>query len=270
MKRDAAVKRPETLVVETDGRGVTTLTLNRPEIRNAFDDVLIHDLTVILERLAEDRSIRALVLTGAGKAFSAGAQIDWMRAAGEQGEHENFQDAMALALMLKALDEMPAPTIARVNGPALGGGVGLTVCCDIAVAVETAVFGFSEVKLGIIPAAISPYAIRAIGARFARRYFLTGERFDAATAERIGMVHKVAADEAALDAAVEAMLAEILAGGPAAVRSSKDLIAHVAGKEIDDLVIRDTAQRIAKQRAKKEAREGLGAFLEKRKPDWGG
>lgn len=262
-----AIQRPETLRVDRDGRGVVRLTIDRPEIRNAFDGVLIADLTALLDELAAEDGIRALVLTGAGAAFSAGAELGWMRAAGEQGDHENFQDALRLAELMKRLDHMPMPTIARVNGHAMGGGVGLTACCDIAVAAEGALFALSEVKLGIIPGAISPYVLRAIGPHHARRYFLTGERFDAATALRIGLVHAVAPADG-LDAAVDALLAELLTAGPKAVRAAKDLIAHVALKEIDDLLIRDTAQRIAQQRAGDEAKEGLGAFLEKRKPGW--
>lgn len=262
------IQRPESILLDRDDRGVVRLTLNRPEIRNAFDDVLIADLTETLERLAREDGVTALVMTGAGPAFSAGAEIGWMKRAGQQGDHENFQDAMRLAALMKRLDSMPMPTIARVNGPALGGGVGLTACCDIAVAAAGTVFAFSEVKLGIIPGAISPYALKAIGERAARRYFLTGERFGAEEALRLGLIHQVAADEAALDAAVEALLGHITGSGPRAVRGSKDLIAHVADKPINDLVIRDTAQRIAQQRATDEAREGLSAFLEKRKPAW--
>lgn len=262
-----AIQRPETLVVDRDERGVVRLTLNRPEIRNAFDGVLISDLTLCLDALAADKEIRALVLTGAGAAFSAGAELNWMRASGEQGDHENFQDALRLAGVMRRLDTMPMPTIARVNGAAMGGGVGLTACCDMAVAADGALFALSEVKLGIIPGAISPYVLRAIGPRNARRYFLTGERFDAATAYRIGLVHEVAAADA-LDATVDALLAELLSAGPTAVRAAKDLIHHVATKEIDDLLTRDTAQRIAHQRVTAEAKDGLSAFLEKRKPGW--
>lgn len=262
-----AVKRPETLIVERDGRGVVRLTLNRPDIRNAFDGTLINDLTAQLETLAADGTTRALVLTGAGEAFSAGAELNWMKASGEQGDHDNFQDALRLAGLMRRLDEMPMPTIARVNGAAMGGGVGLTACCDMAVAAEDAVFALSEVRLGIIPGAISPYVLRAIGPREARRYFLTGERFDATTARRIGLLHEVA-PPGRLDAVVDDLLEKLLSAGPKAVRAAKDLIAHVALKEIDDLLIRDTAQRIAGQRAGDEAKEGLGAFLEKRKPRW--
>ena len=262
------IQRPETIEVARDDRGVVRLTLNRPEIRNAFDDILIQDLTETLERIAGDGDARVMVLTGAGKAFSAGAEIGWMKAAGAQRDHENFLDAMKLAALMRRLDTMPMPTVARINGPALGGGVGLTATCDTAIAIADAVFAFSEVKLGIIPGAISPYALRAIGERAARRYFLTGERFAAEEALRIGLIHQVVADEAALGAAVEAVVDHILGSGPRAVRASKDLIAHVADKTIDDLLIRDTAQRIARQRAGDEAKEGLSAFLEKRKPNW--
>lgn len=263
------IQRPETLRVETDKRGVARLTIARPEIRNAFDDILIADLTATLGGLSSDTAIRVLVLTGEGKAFSAGAEMGWMRAAGSRKDHENFQDAMKIAGLMKALDAMPMPTIARINGAAMGGGVGLTACCDMAIAAEGALFALSEVKLGIIPGAISPYVLRAIGARAARRYFLTGERFDAATAERLGLVHQVVPAEG-LDAAVDALIAEILTAGPKAVRAAKALVFSVATKEIDDLVMRDTAQRIAQQRAGDEAKEGLSAFLDKRKPNWVG
>jgi len=262
-----SVQRPGTLLVEKDARGVVRLTLNRPEIRNAFDGTLINDLTAVLQELAADGGTRALVLTGAGEAFSAGAELGWMKSSAEQGDHENFQDALRLAELMRRLDDMPMPTIARVNGAAMGGGVGLTACCDIAVATEDAVFALTEVRLGIIPGAISPYVLRAIGPHEARRYFLTGERFDAATARRIGLVHEVVPADG-LDATVDDLLEQLLAAGPTAVRAAKDLIAHVALKEIDDLLIRDTAQRIASQRAGAEAREGLGAFLEKRQPRW--
>lgn len=262
------IQRPETILLEHDDRGVVRLTINRPEIRNAFDAVLIQDLAETLERIAGEEKARVLVLTGAGKAFSAGAEIGWMKRAGAQGDHDNFQDAMKLAGLMKRLDRMPMPTIARVNGAALGGGVGLTAACDMAVAVTDAVFAFSEVKLGIIPGAISPYALRAIGERAARRYFLTGERFGAEEALRIGLVHQMVSDEAALDAAVDSLLDHITGSGPRAVRASKDLIRHVADKPIDDLLIRDTAQRISHTRATDEAKEGLSAFLEKRKPTW--
>jgi methylglutaconyl-CoA hydratase len=262
-----AIQRPETLSVERDDRGVARLTINRPEIRNAFDGVLIADLTAALEDLAADGGVRVLVVTGAGAAFSAGADLASMRASGEQGDHDNFQDALRLAGLMRRLDEMPMPTIARVNGHAMGGGVGLTACCDMAVAVEDALFALSEVKLGIIPGAISPYVLRAIGPRHARRFLLTGERFDAATAYRIGLVSALVPKEG-LDAAVDALVDEVLSSGPKAVRAAKDLIKHVATREIDDLLVRDTAQRIARQRAGDEAKEGLTAFLEKRKPGW--
>jgi len=264
------IHRPDDLVLDVDDRGVGTLTLNRPQIRNAFDDVLIHDLTLMLERIAGRDDLRCLVLTGEGKVFSAGADLDWMRRAGQQSEHENFRDAQKLAELMHRLDTLPMPTIARVNGHAMGGGVGLTAACDMAVAVAGALFALSEVKLGIIPGAISPYVLRAVGVRNARRYFITGERFDAATAARIGLVHQVVALDD-LDAAVEVLLGELLSAGPKATRASKDLIAHVEaeiGDGIDDTLLRDTAQRIATQRATDEAKEGLTAFLEKRKPDW--
>ena len=203
-----ALKRPEDLVLSVEG-GVARLTINRPQIRNAFDDVLIHDLTALLKDLAGRAELRCLVLSGEGKAFSAGADLDWMRRAGAQGEHENFRDAHKLAELMQTLDTMPVTTIARVNGAAMGGGVGLTAACDIAIAGADAIFALSEVKLGIIPAAISPYVIRSIGVRNVRRYFQTGERFDATVAMRLGLVHEVVPD-AELDAAVDKIVAELL------------------------------------------------------------
>ncbi len=265
-----ALKRPEDLVLSVEG-GVARLTINRPQIRNAFDDVLIHDLTALLKDLAGRAELRCLVLSGEGKAFSAGADLDWMRRAGAQGEHENFRDAHKLAELMQTLDTMPVTTIARVNGAAMGGGVGLTAACDIAIAGEGAIFALSEVKLGIIPAAISPYVIRSIGVRNARRYFETGERFDAATAMRLGLVHEVVPDTE-LDAAVDRIVAELLTTAPIATRAAKDLIhmieVDMADSGIDDTLLRDVAQRIAQQRATPEAKEGLSAFLEKRKPNW--
>jgi methylglutaconyl-CoA hydratase len=264
-----SLKRPEDLVL-TEADGIARLTLNRPQIRNAFDDVLIQDLTLMLSELAVRKDLRCLVLAGEGKSFSAGADLEWMRRAGEQGEHANFRDAHRLAELMQRLDTMPMTTIARVQGAAMGGGVGLTACCDIAIAGEGAIFALSEVKLGIIPAGISPFVIRAIGVREARRYFQTGERFDAATAKRLGLVHEVVPD-AELDSAVEAMLAELRSAGPASTRAAKVLIGEIGAgiaDGIDDTLLRDAAQRIATQRATPEAKEGLSAFLEKRKPNW--
>jgi methylglutaconyl-CoA hydratase len=247
--------------------GVIWLTLNRPAIHNAFDDRQIAELTAALGELATDDTVRAVVLTGAGSSFSAGADLNWMRRAATYGEAENLRDANALAGLMKALYEIPRPTVARVNGAALGGGTGLVACCDVAVASESATFGTTEVRLGIIPAVIGPYVIAAIGARQARRLMLTGERISAEHAARIGLVHEVVpADQ--LDTAVEQIVSHLLKGGPRAIAAAKQLTRDLADRVIDQDLIDDTARRIAALRATPEAREGLGAFLEKRKAGW--
>lgn len=257
--------RPLTLERRPDG--VAVITLDRPEIHNAFDDRLIADLTTTLETLGADAATRAVLLTGRGKSFSAGADLNWMRRCADYGEAENLADARALARLMATLDRLPKPTVARVNGAALGGGVGLVCCCDIAIAAEHARFGTTEVKLGIMPSVIGPYVIRAIGARAARRIMLTGERFAAAEALRLGLVHRtVEADD--LDGAVEAVLDELSSSGPLALEATKSLIQDLAGKAISPELIDETASRIAALRATPEAKEGLGAFLEKRQPAW--
>jgi methylglutaconyl-CoA hydratase len=254
-------------VLERRPDGLVRLTLSRPAIHNAFDDRQIAELSAAFGELARDESVRALVLTGAGRSFSAGADLNWMRRTATYGEAENLRDANALADLMKALYELPQPTVARVNGAALGGGTGLVACCDIVIASEDAQFGTTEVRLGIIPAVIGPYVIAAIGARQARRLMLTGERITAYEAARIGLVHEVvAADQ--LDAAVERILAHLLKGGPRAIAAAKRLVRDLAERPIDQDLIDDTARRIAALRATPEAREGLSAFLEKRKPGW--
>jgi methylglutaconyl-CoA hydratase len=231
------------------------VTLARPETRNAFDADLIAELS---EAFVDVGKSRAVVLAGEGPSFCAGADVDWMRASIALDYDANVADANALRGVLEAIDRCPAPVVARVQGHALGGGAGLVACADIAVADEKAVFAFSEVKLGIIPAVISPFALAKIGPSAARRYFLTGERFDAATALRIGLVHEVAAD---LDAGVERVLAELRSAGPRAVRHAKKLVHdRPDGPE--------TARRIAERRTSDEGQEGLRAFLERRSPNW--
>lgn len=254
---------------QVDARGVATLWLDRPELHNAFDDALIAALTAELGRLAADDAVRILVLAGRGKSFSAGADLNWMKRMAGYGEAENRRDADALAGLMRALDAFPKPTLARVHGAAFGGGVGLVACCDIAIAAATATFCLSEAKLGLIPAVISPYVVAAIGARAARRYFLTAEIFDAASANRLGLLHEVAAADA-LDAALEAILVPLLAAGPQAQTECKALIARVARGPIDDAMVADTAARIARIRVSPEGREGIAAFLGKRKPAWTG
>ena len=253
--------------VERRADGVVWLTLDRPEIHNAFDDRLIAGLTRELEQLGRDANVRVLVLTGAGRSFSAGADLNWMRRTASYGEAENLADARALAKLMQTLNELPKPTVARVNGAALGGGTGLVACCDIVVASGQAVFGTTEVRLGLIPSVIGPYVLAAIGPRHARRLMLTGERISAAEALRLGLVHEVVAPDQ-LDPTVERIAGEFLKGGPDAIAAAKRLIRDLGGRPIEPSVIDDTAQRIAALRATGEAREGVGAFLEKRPPAW--
>ncbi len=255
--------------LEIDARGVARVTLARPQKHNAFDADLIAGLTDAFSALAKSPAVRAVVLESDGASFSAGADLDWMREQANYDEARNLADARRLAQLMRALDRLPKPTIARVQGPAYGGGVGLVACCDIAIASSDAVFSLTEVKLGLIPSVISPYVIAAIGPRVARRLFLTAERFDAAEARRIGLVHEVVA-AAELDTRVEEIVALLLANGPEAMAAAKDLVFAVAGRPVDDELVEDTARRIAQRRASAEGKEGIGAFLEKRKPAWRG
>ncbi len=257
----------ESLFTEVDARGTATLTLNRPALHNAFDDRLIAELIQELHELQADPQVRIVVLAAAGKSFSAGADLNWMRRMAEYSWEQNMADAMALAELMHTLNTLPKSTLARVQGPAYGGGVGLVACCDMAVAAETAVFSLSEVRLGLIPAVISPYVIDAIGGRQARRYFLTGEPFDAWEARRIGLVHEVVAPEA-LDEAVTKLLAVMAGNGPAAMSAAKELIHTVSRGPVDTVMIEETARRIANIRTSPEGREGLSAFLNKRQPNW--
>jgi methylglutaconyl-CoA hydratase len=252
--------------VETKG-GVGRVTLNRPEVRNAFDDALIAELTKTFKGLDDDASVRAVVLAGNGPAFCAGADLNWMKRMAGYGYDENLRDARALAEMLSTLDRLDKPTIARVHGPAFAGGTGLVAACDIAVGTPEAKFCFSEAKLGLSPATISPYVMRAISPRAASRYFLTAEVFDAQEALRIGMLSALV-PTADLDTTIDGLLAHLLAGGSAAHARIKDLVHDVAGRTIDDELKGDTARRIAEIRASEEGREGIASFLEKRKPKW--
>ena len=247
---------------------VGRITLNRPERHNAFDDALIADLTQALRAMEADESVRVVVLSGAGKSFSAGADLNWMRRMAAFSREENVHDAMGLAALMRTLAHLAKPTVARVHGAAYGGGVGLVACCDIAIAMQGATFSFTEAKLGLIPAVISPYVIAAVGERAARRYFLTAERFDAAEAWRLGLVHEVASTPDDLDEKVAGILESLLACGPCAQREAKELIRAVAHRPVMSDVIQDTAERIAKVRASPEGREGVAAFLEKRKAAW--
>jgi methylglutaconyl-CoA hydratase len=247
--------------------GVARLSLDRPEIRNAFDDALIAALTQALRALDADDKVRAVVLAGNGPAFCAGADLNWMKRMAGYTYEQNLADARALAAMLKTLDRMSKPTIARVHGPAFAGGVGLVAACDIAVGVPEARFCLSEAKLGLSPATISPYVVRAMGERAARRYFLSAEVFDANEAHRIGLLSMVSPSEK-LDGEIDEILKHLAQGGPQALDKIKDLIRTVSSGPISDPMIEDSAQRIAEIRVSPEGREGIASFLEKRKPAW--
>ncbi len=256
----------EALEITRDG-AVATIWMNRPQRHNAFDAALIAELTQAFTQLGTDDDTRIVILSGRGKSFSAGGDLNWMKAAGEAGFDTNLADAEKLAQMFRILAEIPKPTIARVHGAALGGGMGLASACDICVASTQASFATSEVRLGIIPAVISPYVLRAIGVRQASRYFLTAERIDAAQALQIGLVHEVAEAEA-LDVAIDDLTSALLKGGPQAQAAAKRLIRNVAGKMMGDALAQETAHTIAALRMNAEAREGLSAFLDKRAPAW--
>lgn len=243
---------------------VATVILARPDVRNAFDEVLIEDLTRAFTSIPAD--VRAIVLTGEGPIFCAGADVQWMKRSKDKSERENADDARAMAMMFRAIDECPKPVIAKVRGAALGGGSGLVACCDIVVAAEGTAFGFTEVRLGIVPANISTFVLPKIGARAARRYFLTGERFDAARAKEIGLVHEVVA-EAALDTTVDGIVGEILKCGPNAVATAKEIVREGLARPRDE-AIEYTIRTIARVRVSPEGQEGLAAFLDKRKPRW--
>jgi methylglutaconyl-CoA hydratase len=247
--------------------GVARVTLNRPDLRNAFDDALIRRLRASFEDVASDRTIRVMVLAGNGPAFCAGADLNWMKRMASYGYDENLADANALAQMLATLDRLPKPTIARVHGPVFAGGTGLVAACDIAVGTPEAKFCLSEAKLGLSPATISPYVMRAMGEREARRYFLTAEVFDAAEAFRIGMLSIVVVQNE-LDPTIEGLLKHLLAGGPEAHAKIKALIRAVAGRRPDDALVAETAKHIAEIRGSPEGKEGIASFLEKRKAAW--
>jgi len=263
----------EHLKQNLDPRGVLTLKLDRPEVHNAFGEQLIAELTKVLEAAADNPAVRLLVLTGAGKSFSAGADMHWMSSMLAASADENEQDAQRLARMLRRLNYFPKPTIARINGPAFGGGVGLIACCDITIATEAAQFALTEVRLGLVPAVISPFVFRRLGESQSRRLFLTAERFDARTAQQLGLVQMVVAEselDNELDAAINTQIELLLQGGPTAIKHAKRLVFSVAGhdntrqRQIDE----DNARLIARLRVSEEGQEGLRAFLEKRLPSW--
>lgn len=246
---------------------VATVTLSRPEVRNAFNDEVIAELTEAFVRLGDDPQVRVVVLEAEGPAFCAGADLNWMRRMADYSREENEEDAGKLAFMLRAIYECPKPTIARVQGDVYAGGMGLVACCDMAVSVDTANYCLSEVKLGLIPATIGPYVIRAMGPRASHRYFLSAERFDAAEALRIGFVHEAVPAEQ-LDAVVAQWVKALLAASPNAIKECKKLVQYVADRDITRLLIDHTVKAIADIRASDEGKEGVQSFLQKRKPAW--
>lgn len=247
--------------------GIATITLNRPEVLNAFNEDVIVELTKTFEAAGADKNVRAVVLRGNGKSFCAGGDLNWMRKSADYTYQENVDDAMKLGTLLKTINYLPKVTIAAVHGSVFGGGVGLTACCDIAVAEEGAQFCLSEVRIGLIPSIIAPYVINAMGLRMARRYFMTAERFDAAAAYRIGFVHETA-EKGALDAALDKIIAALRDGAPEAQGRGKKLMLDIVGRPIDDALIRLTVEQIAEARASDEGKEGLSAFLNKSEPGW--
>jgi methylglutaconyl-CoA hydratase len=255
------------VVTRIDADGNATVMLNRPEVHNAFDPAMTRLLTTSLDKLDADPKVRAVVLLGAGRSFCAGADIGHMKASAKFSRAQNYKAAQESARMFYTLYNLSKPTIACVHGAVRGGGIGLVAACDIAIAARTATFRLSEVKIGIIPSMISPYVIAAIGERHARRYFISGEEFDAAEAWRMGLVHDIAEAEA-LNDTVGRMLTQLYSGGPKAMAAAKQLIALSANAAIDKNLVDETSRRIAAIRATPEAQEGLGAFLEKRKPNW--
>ena len=246
---------------------VATVTLDRPDVRNAFNQATIAELALAFDELGRDEDVRAIVLAANGQAFCAGGDLNWMKQMAGYSDAENLADATRLADMLRTIYLCPKPVIAKIQGDCYAGGMGLVAACDIAVVVEEANFCLSEVKLGLIPATISPYVIKAMGENAARRYFLTAERFSAAEAHRIGFVHELVKADA-LDSAVAAIVKALVTNSPNAVRQAKELVREIAGRPVDDALLADSARRIAQIRASQEGREGVASFLEKRKPSW--
>jgi methylglutaconyl-CoA hydratase len=256
----------QNLKIEAGG-AVTVITLNRPEVRNAFNDEVIAELTQAFTELGQNKEVRAIVLAASGPAFCAGADLNWMRRMADYTHAENLADAAKLAEMLRVIYSCPKPTVARIQGDVYAGGMGLVAACDMAVSVDAANYCLSEVKLGLYPATISPYVIRAMGARAAHRYFLTAERFDAVEALRIGFVHAVVSAKQ-LDAKVNEMTKALVSASPNAVQLCKTLLHDVTGKNIDAALIAQTVEGIATIRASTEGKEGVQSFLQKRKPAW--
>ncbi|TFW00798.1 enoyl-CoA hydratase/isomerase family protein [Oxalobacteraceae bacterium OM1] len=257
----------DTIAISTSDKGVATITLNRPDVRNAFNETMIAELTQAFRDVGNDARVRAVVLAADGPAFCAGADLNWMKKMAGYTREENRADAAQLAEMLRVIYRCPKPVVAKIQGDCYAGGMGLVAACDIAVAVDAANFCLSEVKLGLIPATISPYVIKAMGENAARRYFITAERFSAQEALRVGFVHAVAPADG-LDAAVAELLKALTANSPNAVKEAKRLVQDVAGRELTDALIADTAERIADIRSSDEGKEGVRSFLEKRKPSW--
>ena len=255
------------LNVERQG-SVGLITMNRPERHNAFDDVLIGELTEAFRSMEAEDGVRVVILAGEGRSFSAGADLNWMKRMSGFSKDENQRDAMAMGALMRTIYSLRKPTLARVHGAAYGGGVGLVACCDVAVCSHGASFALSEGRLGLIPAVISPYVIAAIGERAARRYFLTAERFDAAEAWRLGLVQDLGSTDAAMDEKIGEIVEAMLQCGPVAQREAKELIRAVAGRPLHSELIQDTAERIARIRSSPEGREGVAAFLEKRRAAW--
>lgn len=255
------------LLIEQTPEGVATVTLNRPEMHNSLEEKLIRDITRVFDMLGSDPSTRMVLLKANGSSFCAGADINWMQRTAGYGKEENLQEAQNLALMMKTLYDFPKPLVGLVQGAAVGGGVGIVACCDIVVASDASSFRLSEVKLGIVPAVISPYVVRAIGVRACHRYFLTAEPFSATEAKNLGLVHEIVPDRM-MQAAAAKLVERIMLGGPKAQMASKDLLRRVDGSKLDDDLIAYTTELIATLRASPEGREGLNAFLEKRNPAW--
>ncbi|MBX3511410.1 MAG: enoyl-CoA hydratase/isomerase family protein [Hyphomonadaceae bacterium] len=259
---------PDPVLLDVSAEGVAVITLNRPEKKNAFNELVIANLAEHFETLKGADHVRIVFLRGAGDAFSAGADLEWMRRQGERTETDNEADALALARMLRHLYELPQLTVALAHGAVMGGGCGLVAACDVAVASSDARFRFSEVRLGLTPATIAPFVVEAIGPRWARALFASGEGFDAVFAERIGLVQYVVQDGAELNGMMEHLTGLALAAAPGAVADAKALVRAVHGHKIDDALAKETARRLAHRRASAEGKEGLAAFLEKRKPEW--
>jgi methylglutaconyl-CoA hydratase len=257
----------QSIITEVD-ESIGILTLNKAERHNAFDELLISEITTGLLELEADPRVRVVVLSSTGKSFCAGADLNWMKRVASFTSQENLREARSFARLLSTLNELGKPTIARVQGPAYGGGVGLIAACDIAVATYDALFALTEVKLGILPAVISPYLLAAIGERYCRRYMLSAERFSAAEAYRIGLLHEIVPSEDQLDEAIGEIIDSLLKNGPGAQAESKALIRMIAGQPIDESTVEETTQRITRVRSSPEGKEGLAAFLEKRKPNW--